>query len=279
MAKAELFCKYLNECFDRIFKSLEGDSAAERKEFRVSIKKIRTCLACIEQYHGKEEFKKTRKKLRKYFRRGGLLRELHLYHLWFKRHSMLRLAKLIHLDKQIKESEEPYTNSTDKIKSFIKDSQTLLFSYAEKLSQQEVFAFYIQLLRNNLPLLTGKPEKDRWHESRKQFKRILYAREWQDEEGKQVLSERQAKFLTELQHLIGFWHDNEMMIEWLQAQQAKYEESADIEKKEKARPVFETALHLLVKAGQKFTDRVNKKLDQAVNALEPLEKRLSKIVL
>src|SRR5262245_60974042 len=115
---AELFKTYLADCFERLRESLEGYSGISDNKrlfrLRVSIKKIRTCLGCMEDYQGKKEFKKTRKEFRKIFKSGGSLRELLIYHAWFKRHHFLRLAKYIGLPKQILDREKDFTKCRDK---------------------------------------------------------------------------------------------------------------------------------------------------------------------
>jgi CHAD domain-containing protein len=274
VSKPGLFDDYLVRCFTQLEKSraeyLRTHNNKLLFRFRVSIKKIRTCLDCIEYYQGKKKFKKTRKALKEIFRSGGILRELRIYQAWFKQHHFTRLATCINLPAQIGEKEEAYAGNADKISAIIKDTRKTIIPATSKLKQQDVRHFYLVMLHDRLSLLTEKPSLEKWHNARKQYKKILYARHWQEAAGLAVLSKRQAVFLDQLQHLIGFWHDNEMMIEWLKDQQ----QSCGQDKS--SQQLFRRAVALLEEKSQRWKNRVDRKFGQLPGVLQPLLNRLEK---
>lgn len=223
MPKSDYFYNYLIVCFDRLMQSREEYVKTYNHEhlfrFRVEIKKIRACLKCIEHYYGKKEFQKARKQFKKIFSQAGKLRELQLYQSWLRKHHLLQLTKIIKLPEEIKERQEDFAKDSHKIISIIKENRKLILRYAAKLSQEEVYRFYVRILKERLELLQEELEEGKWHTTRKQIKQLRYARNWQDEKAKRILSNTQTRFLDQLQHLIGFWHDNEVMKKWLQEKQ------------------------------------------------------------
>jgi CHAD domain-containing protein len=274
VSKPGLFNDYLLRCFTQLEKSLADYRRTCNNKllfrFRVSIKKIRTCLDCIEYYQGKKKFKKTRKQLKGIFRSGGILRELRIYHAWFKQHHFLRLATCINLSSQIKEKEQAFTGNASEIVAIIKDARITIVSAAKKLKQQDVHQFYLAMLHDRLSLLTEKPAIEKWHGARKQYKKILYARHWEEAAGLAVLSKRQAVFVDQLQHLIGYWHDNDMMIEWLKEQQPACKQNAS------SQQLFKPAYDLLKEKSRRWKKRVDNKFDQLPGRLQPMLARLKK---
>ena len=226
MQQSKLFLSYIETCFQKFHAGLDDYYSSGQVnslfKMRVTIKKLRASLKCIEYYHGEKKFKKARKQLKVIFMTGGYLRELKKYREWFKRRSLLRVAKMINLDKSIAESETEFEKLKSTIKYPMEEIERLVIEYARKLSQQDVYKFYVALIEERLPLLSGQTKKNQLHSFRKELKRILYARHWQDEKGILIVSKRQAIFLDQFQHLIGSWHDNAEMGEWLREQKVKH---------------------------------------------------------
>ena len=279
MAQATLFKKYLSKCFDRLRQSLNGYERTPETEllfrFRVSIKKIRTCLACIEYYSGEADFKKSRKQFRKMFRTGGKLRELRLHHAWFRNSHLSRIPRLIQLPAQIKASEQLFLRNVAKMLEEISESRQLADARAARLSQEQVYRFYIYLLPTCLPILHGKLPMDKWHSTRKQLKRILYARHWQEGKALRILSKRQAVFLDQLQHQIGYWNDNKEMISWVKDQQKKYNKRGSTTSKKEDAQAFRRALELLNEKGIRYSERVHLKLQRGKTVLAAFSRRLN----
>jgi CHAD domain-containing protein len=274
VSKPFLFNTYLARCFTQLEKSLAGyrrtQSNKQLFRFRVSIKKIRTCLDCIEYYEGKKKFKKTRKALKEIFRSGGILRELRIYQAWFKQHHFLQLATCIKLSAQTGEKEEAFTGSASKILDIIKNTRNTIVPATKKLKQEDIQHFYLAMLYDRLSLLTDKPTVDKWHGARKQYKKILYARHWQEAAGLSVVSKRQAVFIDQLQHLIGFWHDNDMMNEWLEDQQKSCSRDTS------SQQLFRRAFTVLEEKSRRWKSRVERKFDQLPSVLQPILNRLKK---
>ena len=112
---------------------------------------------------------------------------------------------------------------------------------------------------------------------RKEFKRILYARHWQEKEGLALLSKRQAIFLDRLQHLVGYWHDNEAMIQWIKLQERMYGKLVPGDQKQLFRERLNKAYQILHQKGQYFHDRVIESLEQCIVIMRPLTRRLKKV--
>lgn len=291
MRKSEYFYNYLIVCFDRLMQSREEYIKTYNHEhlfrFRVEIKKIRACLRCIEHNYGKKEFHKARKQFKKIFTQAGKLRELQLYQSWFRKHHLLQLTKIIKLPEEIKERQEDFAGDSDKIISIIKENRKLILRYAARLSQEEVYRFYIKIMKERLELLQEELEEGKWHKTRKQIKQLRYARNWQDEKAKRILSNTQTRFLDQLQHLIGFWHDNEVMKKWLQEKQKESgKEISSFAKKTSLASSKQIANQVFLKAYQ-FMEVIKKKTGALVKnkskmsgkILRPLAQRLNRINL
>lgn len=273
MASA-LFNKYAEDCFDRMLKSLEvypgsGDNA-HLSRFRVSIKKIRVCLACIEYYKG-DKIHHIRHTLREYFQQGGDLRALKIYQDWFRKNNLKRLEKITGIDSQISKMDEDFIQGMDRMVPGIEKIQKEITRHSDRIDQERVYHYYTWLIRTGLPLPLGKPAREKWHRLRKKIKRILYARHWQDKQGLKLVSKGQAVFLDDLQHLFGFWHDNEEMIGWLEKEMKKKSSDAS------SKLAFKRALTLLRASSEKFAARVTAKLKRGDLVLRTLEKRLAKV--
>jgi len=289
MPKSEYFNNYLTVCFDRLMQSQQDYIKTYNHEhlfrFRVEIKKIRAGLKCIEHYYGKKEFQKARKQFKKIFSKAGTLRELQLYQTWFRKHHLLQLTKMIKLPEEIKERQDEFTGDSDKIISTIKDNKKLIMRYAAKLSQEEVYRFYIRILKERLELLQEELEEGKWHKTRKQIKQLRYARNWQDEKAKRILSSTQTRFLDQLQHLIGFWHDNEVMIEWLKEKQkesgktisSSAKKTSLVDSIQTTSQAFSRAFHFMEVLKKKSAEQVKNKSKMSGKILRPLAQRLNKI--
>ncbi len=110
---------------------------------------------------------------------------------------------------------------------------------------------------------------------RKEFKRILYARHWQDEQAMRLLSKKQALFLDQLQHLIGDWHDNEDMIAWLIKEQSDTKSGTPLEKR-RAEVLFAKAFLLLKTREARFYQQVLLKQKRCNVIMQPLFTRLKR---
>jgi CHAD domain-containing protein len=281
MKQPALFNDYLEKCFDRLQESLEEYNKTGQVKslfrFRVSIKKIRVCIKCIETYEEKKDFKNVRKGLKKIFRSGGYLRELQLYKDWFRKNALIRLGRILQLDTQIRKCDLDFANIREKAEEIIQEGRKELLDRAGILSQEQVYDFYVDLLKERLAWMLKKSPSRHWHKMRKEFKRILYARHWQEGTGLRLLSNRQAVFLDRLQHLLGYWHDNEAMIAWLKEQQAHCMKSISKSQSNAVKEKFRKALQLLQERGQRYHKNVCTGLDQCNRIMRPLAGRLEKI--
>ena len=274
MPGSKLFYDYIQACFQRLLQSMEKYHASKSVKalfrFRVSIKKIRTTLKCLEFYNGVKPYKSMRNDLKKLFRSGGTLREMYLYKAWMERNGLRTLINDYDLDKKIEEWEKKYLHKKDESKRLLEKMKQEVLSDALKITQDQVFGFYVDLVRNRLIYMTGVVKEVKWHKTRKEFKRILYARHWQDEEGLKLISQRQATFLDQFQHLIGYWHDNEDMINWLTEEQGETKASSNT-------LAFKKALTLLKERERRYRDRVKSKNRQCPAVMNPLRIRLKKL--
>lgn len=252
-----------------MYKSLQNYSGTGDIErlfrARVSIKKLRTCIMCLEYYFGKKEFVSTRHHLKRIFRSGGLLRELIRYRRWFVSKRLVRFSSQLELDKQIAEQEQKFLKVREKALDRVLKSKVAFEKHISKLTQEQVFAFYMLLIEERMPLLVKQTGSDRWHKLRKEFKRILYARHWQDEKGLKLLSNKQAIFLDRLQHMIGFWHDNDDMIHWLKE-----------EVKTNRVTNGTRAFSLLRERGNHWHQKVKERIQYLPVTMRPLKNRLEK---
>jgi CHAD domain-containing protein len=279
MVKSTLFYQYLGNCFEQMQKSVKEYPGSKDLQalfrFRVCIKKIRACLQCIEYFEGKESFSHTRKGFKKFFRKGGELRELQLYNEWFRRHHLLRFAKLIGLHSDIARLDHRFIKAIDETLSRIKHEENHITPFARKLSQEKVKDYYLELLKETYPVMCEK-DPNQWHQVRKKLKRVLYARHWQEGEALRILSKRQAEYLDELQHLIGYWHDNRVMISWLSDQRANKESENKGKDSHHVLAGFSKALQVLEATQLRHQERVVSKLNHCEKILGPLKGRLSK---
>src|SRR4030095_14033290 len=138
--QAERFKKYLEDCFKRLLDSFDsfvkdGDHK-QLFRFRVSIKKIRVCIACLEYYHGKR-MTRTRHRLRNYFRKGGATREMYLYKDWISRHQMRRLLKIIRMGEIIKKDQEDFVKDASSTIEALELIKKEFIKKAEKISQEQ----------------------------------------------------------------------------------------------------------------------------------------------
>ena len=277
MQQSKLFLSYIDTCFKKFHAGLEDYySSGQVKslfKMRVTIKKLRACLKCIEYYHGEKKFKKARKQFKVIFMTGGNLRELKKYREWFKRHSLLRVAIMIDLDKSISESEAEFEKLKSKIKHSMEEIKRLVTEYARKLSQEEVYKFYLALIEERLPLLSRQTKKNQLHSFRKELKRILYARHWQDEKGILIVSKRQAVFLDQFQHLIGSWHDNEEMGSWIREQKIKHVGRRLTAEKKAA---FETAFKSIDETVARLYQKLITKQKLCPAVMQPVRNRIAK---
>ena len=80
MQHSRLFLSYVETCFQKFHAAHEeyyhSGQVKSLFKMRVTIKKLRASLKCIEYYYGEKKFKKARKQLKVIFMTGGYLREL-----------------------------------------------------------------------------------------------------------------------------------------------------------------------------------------------------------
>lgn len=231
MPRSELFYQYLKKSLDRLEKSHQeyfetGDEPLLFK-IRVSIKKIRASIKCLEHYNGLDRYKETRKQLKKIFELGGHLRTLKNYDEWLRRHNLVRLSRQIELPDRIEKREKAFSHAREKNDKIIRDIRKHLLKDAQAISQKQVDHFYLLLLKARIHILMENSPSQKWHAERKEMKRIIYARHWQGPSTVRLLSEAQSAFLNRIQHQIGDWHDHEEMLDWIKKQKKEYSNSRD----------------------------------------------------
>lgn len=276
MQHSRLFLSYVETCFQKFHAAHEeyyhSGQVKSLFKMRVTIKKLRASLKCIEYYYGEKKFKKARKQLKVIFMTGGYLRELKKYREWLKLHSLLRVAKMIDLDTSIHKSEVEFREIKDKINSSMQEIKKHITDYARKLTQEKIYLFYLALIEERLHLLYSQTKKNSLHAFRKELKRIIYARHWQDEKGMLIVSERQAAFLNQYQHLIGSWHDHKEMGEWLRTQKLKHV-GRQITPEQKAG--FERAFEIIDDTVDRLYQKVIAKQKSCSVVMQPLRKRMA----
>lgn len=275
MQHSKLFISYIDTCFKKFNEGLaDYFSSGEVKplfKMRVSIKKLRASLKCIEHYYGEKKFKKSRKQFKEIFMKGGYLRELRKYEDWCRKHSLIRVATWIRLDDAIKKQEEEFEKIRDKITKWADEIKKLMVDHARKLSQEDVYQFYLLLVEERMSLFFKETKKNNFHAFRKEIKRILYARHWQDERGLQIVSKRQAVFLDQYQHLIGNWHDHEEMGERLRKQKAIHVGNRTTANQKAA---FEKAFQLIDNTIHQLYEKVLAKQRSCAEIMRPVVKRI-----
>lgn len=269
-----VFYQYTEDCFKQLLNSLEAYGRGIEKQhlnhYRVCIKKIRVSIACMAGKND-DHFSGSREHLRKAFRKGGRLREYKLYEDWFRRNHFPALRTLTGIKEEITELNKAFLSDTGKMIKEMKDVRKQVLPPARHLGTDQVYAYYVTLIKNELPLPLGFPAPPEWHLLRKKIKRVLYARHWQEGKGLSLISGNQARFLDRLQRLIGNWHDAEEMIGWLKKSALKKQWT------ETDKAQLELPLECLYGRSAYYATQVNEKLVTANAVFRPLVRRLAKL--
>ncbi len=264
------FNKYIDDCFNKMDKSIRAFSSSHNIDdllkLRTSIKKIRVCISCIEYDRGKK-LKETRDQLRKYFRHGGKPRQLGLYIRWMQKHHFVLLIKGTGLDVEYTNKKEEFIKEAKRIGDELKKLKKQILHYAADIDDEKIKLFYTELIRTNLPLPFGNPPKKDWHAKRKNLKRIIYARKWQEGSALRLVSQRQADWMDRLQHAFGDWHDNEEMINWFRDRAKKLGDGHPKERLQKA-------IQKMEQVSASCSAKTERLMKQSGSILQPLQQRL-----
>jgi len=276
MHHSSLFYSYIEACFKKIQSGLDdyftSGSVEPLFKIRVSIKKLRVCISCLEYFNGKKDYRDMRSQFKTIFKSGGCLRELKLYNEWFNHNKLTSVATGIELGNLIMKSEIGFSKMKSKVQQVMKAAEKRLLKDARHISQEKLFIFYTNLVQEHLNLFFNKVEKSDWHKQRKKIKRILYARHWQEGRGLAIISRRQAIFLDRFQHEIGDWHDTVAMGCWI-AEQMQIHNDKNLDLRQKMQ--WRKGLKIIESDSKRLSGKVAATQKSCSRVMKPICPRLA----
>lgn len=199
--------KRVDELNDLLKKSpLYKQQAETLHKLRVNIKKIRALLRLVQYDDPKFNYKKQYKPFRKVFRAAGKIREHDITAAILSKHINTTTVPLTTLD-------APTTKQLKKIaeqRKKIKKCANLLLKELRRIDSESIYT-YLHMKREYLrQQLATMPPEEKLHDLRKQIKDVIYLLNAVQQE------EEFSLFLSELEALIGKWHDKAVALNYLQ---------------------------------------------------------------
>lgn len=177
--------------------------------FRVESKKL-NAIAWLTRSNGKrgKSQKGVRKKFGKLFKQAGKIRVLSLNLQWWEKKSPGNQAWMASLRQQLQQESRKLIKKPG-IKKTIKRHYKITVKALRPLEEGRLRRVLRKQAAQVVAQLTGTRNPDKWHQCRKQIKRLQYLSIW--------LPERSAEFaeLTKTGKLIGDWHDRVLLMKWL----------------------------------------------------------------
>lgn len=184
-------------------------------DFRVEIKKIKTVTKFLKSVYGKSEIKKIKNILDSTFQEVGNIRELQLMHNWFEENNFEEIEKNFFNKYAISTFLTSFRNKLPDLK---KDLDKLLkpnIKLLEKTNQIVVDQYVLKLKYSIEKRLQKKQIEPEWHQLRKLIKQWSYSTNWVSSEENTFEIKRLYAYCNKLQELIGNWHDQIIIQEFL----------------------------------------------------------------
>jgi CHAD domain-containing protein len=177
-------------------------------EFRVELKKMRAVIFQMEQLTDSKKVKKAHRQIRHIFHKAGQIRELQLESVWLHRHRKFDLLRFMEYDKDIKKADRSFHLEVPEMLHSFKKIRKWLEKIFPEVTEQKSDLYITEKWQGTLRAVMAVKTESVWHETRKEIKQLLYARNWIPEAI--VLSHQVNGIflaLDNLQSLIGQWHD------------------------------------------------------------------------
>jgi CHAD domain-containing protein len=208
----EVFFKKEMKVIKLAMKSFAKDKNPEHlHSLRVSIKKIRAISGILS--HNKPAFNKIIKQLKSLFQETGVIRNMQINSLILKEYELHRSKAYIRLLKNIAESVSFFNKRIHQHLQSVNEIEKQLLSKNKNLKQKHLQLFLQkEELRLTKLIRQKNNSNEHLHDIRKQLKKLVYINKFLPEENKHALH-LNYKNTSELQEVIGTWHDHIMALE------------------------------------------------------------------
>jgi CHAD domain-containing protein len=226
-------------------------------QFRVEIKKIRAVLFHLENLPGWKPVKKNHRQVKYIFSKAGEIRELQVEMAWLNKHRKFNLLRFLQYESKLRKSEQRFHKKILSMLATFKKVCSKMEHRLAKLTQQQTNQYISEKWQFVLKLLLANIDQTHWHETRKQVKQLVYARQWISEETilpKKVMSIFHS--LDKLQNSIGSWHDLDLMAIKLQHIEKKIAGNANLQREQ------QLALKKLLSDKKNLARRIQAKLSK-----------------
>lgn len=208
---------YFETEFAKAVKYLEKYAEDPQEEtlhqFRVEIKKIRSVFGMMEELRGDKKIAKWHRQVRSIFRNAGIIRELQLEKNWLNIHRKFNLIRQLRYEDKIikanKNLQKAIPGMLKKLGKVRVNTEHIL----SELTQQQASLYVKRKWRESLVMVLHLDNESHWHETRKNIKQFLYAKQWIPDDV--YVSGKIKKIfnqLNRLQEIIGKWHDLEVLL-------------------------------------------------------------------
>jgi CHAD domain-containing protein len=220
---ADSFIKYIRTHLREAVKLLRDYEENGREEdlhqFRVSLKKIRCALDCMQKIEDNTKLKKVRYRVKRIFRQTGEVRDAQILLQWLKKNRMPLTIAYNKPHQRLTELEMQLRKDIPTQLKKLRRKQKVLLEVADNYAAEDIEACFFNLRKLFRQLLSAGVKVEQWHELRKLAKKIVYSYHWLPPEQFNFLRRStEIQRLDELQAAIGLWHDEIVRKEWMGSQ-------------------------------------------------------------
>jgi|GEM_PF-3576905 len=181
-------------------------------DFRVDLKKMRSVFFLMEKVSGEKKIKAMHHQIRDIFRKAGHIREMQMEIEWLARHRKFDLIRHMQYYSKLKKSDKSFIRDIPEILHTFRNIHRKMNQSMLSLTQEQSNNYVKETWQQILRVVIQVNEESDWHPTRKKIKQLLYLRNWVP---KVALSSRPVrnifKSLSNLEQLIGHWHDLEIL--------------------------------------------------------------------
>jgi|KBSMisStandDraft_5_1062788.scaffolds.fasta_scaffold00419_7 CHAD domain-containing protein len=184
--------------------------------FRVHLKKLKAGIQLIGFKEESQKFKKIKGKVKKLFLEAGDVREKELIELWLRRHRLQEILTRKHIRKRTEKAKEELASHHKKFEKSLYRLGEVLHDSAKTMKEADMRKYWRNLVLQWKKEQSLVPPSTHWHDRRKLAKKMLYTRNaFPENKQTMLLTKSRANALDHLQDVIGLWHDDVLLKQWL----------------------------------------------------------------
>ena len=219
-------------------------------QFRVEIKKVRMVTRIVDHCLGEKKASEAFLPLKALFKQAGEIRSIHIEIGILEKYALKGSHLLKAKEKDLQRKSEIFIRKQDEYTQVIQETEAGIISILQDFDDKDVVEYIEELIDKTSRNLSRNENKENIHKARSLMKVALYTTSLINRQIREMIP-LDIEYMTDLQELIGHWHDADIALDKLRPNKAipsKIIKSMEDEANDLSRQVF--------LASRDFSDRI-----------------------